>query len=142
MTLVEIKNQVVEVLIKKQTFDVNDFEKIKVSEDLVKSRDSLIREALKDLVETKFVRAGKADGDIESSVWVMEFPVGFHGQQVEIDLQTASLVASVINRYREANKIEDQYCNVLAINQADIQNLCGIALELLNDREEVQEETE
>lgn len=147
MNLSEIKNQVIEAFFKNPYFGVGDFKRIKLPEALESVRESVIRNCLDDLVAIKFVRPLLANGSepktppAPASMWIMEEAIGAQGQEVSVSLRTASLVANVINRYREANNIEDGMCNVLAIDEGDIVNLCQITLQILTEKTKDAEES-
>lgn len=134
MNLLEIKNQVIELLFKNPILEVSDFVKVKLPKELEPFRESLVRECLRDLEELKFVRAATKDGI--KSIWLLEAPLGYSGQEIQIGLQTASTVASILNRWREATGKKDEFCNVMAISENDILNLCVIVMQELNQTED------
>lgn len=137
MNLLEIKNQIIEYLVKNKTFELADFNKVKVPEELEPVRVSAILESLKDLEENKFVRGLTRTGDSDDkSMWILETPIGYAGQEIKIGLTTATLIATLINRYCEANNLKEDYCNLLDITEGDLQNLCTILLKTLNEDED------
>ncbi len=131
MNIVEIKAQLVDSFMKKPTLDVSEFGKFKLPEGLEPVRESLIRGALKDLEEMKFIRSASKDGpDIVNpvkSAWILEAPLGYSGQDVTISMHTAYLISSFLNKWREANEIEGGFSNILAIDEDDLVNLANIA---------------
>lgn len=134
--LLEVRNQIAEYFLNSAVLDSADFVKIKVPDGLKDSKDSVIREALKDLEENKLIRGFKKDGADVKGQWCLETPLGYNGQQVAISIQTAALMAKMINQYRKANSINDDYCDLLEITEGDIHNLCLILAKTLSETKE------
>jgi hypothetical protein len=76
---------------------------------------------LRSLEESKIVtRVGSADK------WLLTAPLGGEGQNLNIGLNTAISIANTINSYREAMKIEREFCDPLSLTERDLQNLAQV----------------
>ena len=140
MTVLEIKNQVIEILLKEEIFDMKKHLR-KVSfvsdrEDVSDLKEALVREALKDLEEMKFLRrVYSREGSGALEWWVMERPMDSLPQTIEISASLAATIAEIINSYLEANDLsKSEYADKTNVGVRDIENLVIILKNTLGER--------
>lgn len=138
MSILELKDGVISFLLRNGAMEPDDFEKITVPDEMIKYRDSIVTSCLNDLEKILFVR--KVTDEDDKPCWILENPIGHNPQTVTIGIETANTIASIINRWREANNVKEQVCNILSIDEGDLQNLCNITILSLKEKEIEEDE--
>lgn len=133
MTLVEVRNQVITVLLKNNMFIMqNDLKAIKVPKVLSEIKQSLVESSFELLQEAGYVKKINSEKGL---YWILEKDIASKEQSVVITPYTAEAVANVINQYREAMNIKNGEANKLSITEDDLQSLIVICSTLLNNVE-------
>ena len=132
MTLVEIRNQILEHFSKEDFFSIKDHAgKITVSKNQTDIKNELIKLALKHLEETKLVSYSKNELD---EVWVLEVPLNLQGQEIMISFPTAEMIGVLLNRFKEVLGTKNRRIyptDVMNITEQDILQLCIVCQQLL-----------
>jgi hypothetical protein len=127
MTLLDIRNQIVRLLCNKDTFGTEDFESIRVPEELADKRDHLIRSAAKQLVAYELLV------DAGTDFWVLSSPLNGGGQELHISMQTANEIADTINTFLDANDLDLPPADALGIHEGNIIMLLSIVNDIISD---------
>lgn len=138
MTLVEIQNQIVTQFMKADTFSIPvDLKYIKVSKNQESIKEDIVRTVCLNLCEKGLCEVIISLDDKVS--FVLTSPLGSEGQDIQISLYTAELLSQIINQYREALGQSEGFVDKLNITEVDIQNLCVICAQLLNNQDGAQD---
>jgi ERCC4-type nuclease len=142
MTNTEIQNQLVGFFLKNDTFKIpEDYKKIKVSKNQEDIKEALVKNALNELVLTKFLHLIRKEDENKTVAYILNYPLGFEGQEVKISMQTAEALGELLNQYKEALNLKDQApTDKLNINDFDIQQLVVICAQLLNNQDTEKED--
>jgi hypothetical protein len=133
MTLVEIRNQVITVLLKNNMFIMNtDSKSIKVPKALSAIKELLIESSFELLQNAEYVKKFKSE---ENLYWILEKDIANSKQEVQVSPYTSEAIANIINQYREAMNIKHGECNKLKIVEDDLQSMVVICSTLLNNVE-------
>ncbi len=131
MTVLDIRNQIVEKFCRKSTLSFDDFEALSVPQEFEGAKFGLAMAALEELTEIGMVHHVEPDDDSEP-FWILSAPIGASGQNVHLELSTLEGIASIINSFLEANEIEDTRADALNIGERDILMLIGILGDILD----------
>lgn len=129
MTLLEVKNDIVQIVIENESFCILDSEGIQVEKDFEDRKNDVIFAALREL-ENEGVLS-KITGE-SGDVWILSEPLGLQGQDVHLSREMCEQIAAIINAYLDAKQNEGGRCNPLEIDERDIAILVGILVENLH----------
>ena len=122
MTLLSIRNQIVGILLQKDSVSVSDFSGIKVPDDLADRREDLVRTALGTLCEAGAIRP------VGNDLWILVSPLNAAGQDVHLSMTVCNEIADVLNTDLAAKEVDEQV-DVLNIHEGHIVGL----LQIIND---------
>ncbi len=128
MTLLDVRNQIVQHFCRKDIFTPGDFAAIRLAPAFEERREAVVRAALHELVDNGFLRPG-VTAAVADDFWLMSLPMGFAGQNVHVSLQVAGGVAACINTYFEARGVTENQVDALNLNEQHFVTL----LEILGD---------
>lgn len=131
MTLLDIRNQIVSSLVKKDTFVKSDFATIKLQKTHETDRDDLIRASLGELCDAGLIRRVG-----ESDTWILSGPMNAQGQNIHLSMETCNAVAEEINAFLDAHEIQGPRADALRISEGDIVALLGIIEAVIGDEME------
>ena len=128
MTILDVKNQIVEHFLSFEKFSKEDFAGITVSSDLNAFRDEMAISALTELEKAEIVsRIGK-------ETWVLSKPLQYQNQIIEINIEQAARIAATLNAFYKANGLENEIgADVTSITSDDIDCLIDVIDELSDD---------
>lgn len=128
MTILDVKNQIVEHFLSSEKFSKEDFAGITVSSDLNAFRDEMAISALTELEKAEIVsRIGK-------ETWVLSKPLQYQNQIIEINIEQAARIAATLNAFYKANGLENEIgADVTSITSDDIDCLIDVIDELSDD---------
>lgn len=111
----------------------SDVEHIQISKGQLAFKNALVLTALKNLEKASFIQGTEPDAN-GSIIYVLLAPSNSYTCKVELDSATCLLISEIINTHAEATKQEyraDKY----AINSGDIQYVCLVTAQLLENQE-------
>lgn len=128
MTILDVKNQIVEHFLSSEKFSKEDFAGITVSSDLNAFRDEMAISALTELEKAEIVsRIGK-------ETWVLSKPLQYQNQIIEINIEQAARIAATLNAFYKANGLENEIgADATSITSDDIDCLIDVIDELSDD---------
>ena len=128
MTILDVKNQIVEHFLSSEKISKEDFAGITVSSDLNAFRDEMATSALTELEKAEIVsRIGK-------ETWVLSKPLEYQDQVIQIDISLAARISDTINAFFKANGLENEMgVDVTSIDSDAIDCLLDIIDELSDD---------
>jgi len=137
MTILDVKNQIVEHFLSSEKFSKEDFAGITVSSDLNAFRDEMAISALTELEKAEIVsRIGK-------ETWVLSKPLQYQNQIIEINIEQAARIAATLNAFYKANGLENEIgADVTSITSDDIDCLIDVIDELSDDGADTESDEE
>ena len=101
----------------------------------------MVERALNDLEESKIIKKIKSNSsESQEDAWILESPLGAHGQQIYVSLPLSNAVSETINTFIEANKLGEERSNPLSLSEKDIAALLGIINELLDGQTQEEDD--
>ena len=138
MTIIEVKTLILRHLLNKDYFALDDNFQIETPKEFKDLKTELIVATLKDLEEAKVLKRIEVKMNEKSSatksVWILETPLEFHGQDVHVSFPLANLISQQVNSYIAANNLSRNRATPLNINEGDIYILSLIINDLLDNQ--------
>lgn len=122
MQMIDIRNQIISVLVKHGYFILSSHSKlIEIEQELGKFKNSIIVQSFRKLEELNVVT--KVSENMGDTAWVPEGTYQSKTQELTVSNSTAEYLANAINFYRKEKGIKDGACDKLSIKDSDIQSL-------------------
>lgn len=128
MTLFDIRNQLISVLLDQSVITREDFAGITLDEKdkLEDSREAIVRAACDELVSFGLLKS------IGEDKWMLAAPLSVVRNELSLSLPVAHGVADIINTFLDANELEGERVDPLAIHEGHIVALLDILGNILD----------
>ena len=128
MTILDVKNQIINHFLSSPKFSKEDFAGITVSAAFNEFREEMAISALKELEEAGIL------AKIGKETWVLSKPLEYQDQVIQIDISLAARISDTINAFFKTNGLENEMgVDVTSIDSDAIDCLLDIIDELSDD---------
>jgi len=129
MHLIEVRNQVITVILKKDSFNLStDIGKIKLNKELDLFKRELVIASFEALEQANYVKKLTNGNEI---LWISQKELNSSQQDINISIYTAEAIANTINTYRDFTGIKEGVSDKTKISEIDVQSLTLIVSDLL-----------
>lgn len=130
MTLLQVKNQLINYFL---SFDTFEFEKnqleVVFDKETADFREPMLVAAFAEFEAAGIVKRMAIEG---REIWVLTQPINAFIQQVNVGPHVANMLASTIDGINELEEVDSGTCNVMKVGEDDLMRVIMFANEMLD----------